>query len=148
MPKQWVALLAIALTGCDGLTCWETTTEGGIQHQSYVGDRRCYRLSSPRKMTGLWVKEMENYAFFEGVSDPAHIDIEEGAELNPFELLEGRELNLKGGRIYKVELIGSTPLPSFASLVLPGIPSDLYDELVVVDEFVRIEDIGPSRPDS
>ena len=141
-------LVAASLGGCDDLTCYETRNDGDLAYKGYIGDRRCYRLSAPRKMTGLWVREFENSAFYEGVSDPASIVRREGAWLNTYELLDGKEIEFKSGNIYRVELTGRTPLLSLSSLVHGGGATNGYDGLVIVDEVNRIELVGPSRPGS
>ena len=140
-----LVLVAAVLGGCDGLTCWETRTEGDFEYMEYIGDRRCFRLSSPRKMTGRWVRDFENSAFYEGVNDPKSIDRWEGAWFNHYELPGRGEFEVESGNIYRVELVGRTPLVSLSSLLRGSKAHNGYDRLVVVDKIIKIERIGSSR---
>ena len=133
-------------------SCYQRETRGGTIVPRYIGDRHCVAFGPPIVMQGIWLRAFEGSEFHEGAHERADIRTSDGVPwfntdepLKPFAdpaTIEHRY----AGRLYLVRLVGRRsvvqdrpPMEGFGHM--GGSPS-----LVLLDEMLSIEDLGPLRP--
>ncbi|MEG3165431.1 hypothetical protein U1701_12585 [Sphingomonas sp. PB2P19] len=118
-----------------------------------LGDRFCVDLQPPRTYEGIWVDYFEGQAFVEGATtlsavDPRHAYPWFNTE-NPLKSFERPGFTGRGyvyGHGYKVRFVGRQARdmnrPTLAGYGHLG----MSPGLIVLDELLSIEDLGPLNP--
>lgn len=132
--------------------CHRQVTRGEATFWRYLGDRACVAFEPPRVMEGTWLVDVESSTFYD--RSPARSGAKADSTtswFNPNEPLRpfvnpARNVDANQGRLYRVRFIGRRSAPRDPRIFQGFGHMGGSRSLVLLDEMLSIEDMGPLRP--
>jgi|GEM_PF-4216399 len=146
------ALLLQAAAPPPSPPCHRQITSGDGTVRRYLGDRTCVVFEPPRVMEGTWLVDVESSTFYDrsparsgAKADSCISWFSPNEPLKPF-VNPARNVDANQGRLYRVRFIGRRSAPRDPRIFQGVGHMGGSRSLVLLDEMLSIEDMGPLRP--